>query len=86
MGQPKIIREKASRQLTLPRRMPLKNRKFTEGRGRKWMLSRTLSKVEYVFGVAKKIFGCKKVRYKSLAKNTTSFIHDLFALSKTPTW
>jgi IS5 family transposase len=56
---------------------PYRKNKWTPGPGTWWyakfeyVKSRVRSKVEYAFLVIKRIFGCRKVRYRGLAKNRT---------------
>jgi IS5 family transposase len=58
-----------------------KNKKLTEEeKGTNRLLSKTRSRREHFFLIAKRIFGFSKVRYKGLAKNT-NFAFVLFALS-----
>ena len=81
MGKTEEINGKAPGAADNTNRRSTRNRKLTEEETeRNRMLSRTRARVEHVFGVAKNIFGYRKVRYKGLAKNT-NFIHVLFALS-----
>jgi len=81
MGKTEEIREKVPKALDLTRTRGTKNKKLTaEGREANRMLSKTRSRVEHIFPMAKKVFGFSKVRYKGLAKNT-NFIFVLFALS-----
>jgi len=81
MGKTEEIKGKAPMAADNTNRRSTRNRKLTEEEmERNRMLSRTRARVEHVFGVAKNIFGYRKVRYKGLAKNT-NFIHVLFALS-----
>ena len=81
MGKTEEINGKAPNAADNTHRRSTRNRKLTEEETeRNRMLSRTRARVEHVFGVAKNIFGYRKVRYKGLVKNT-NFIHVLFALS-----
>ncbi|HOI80674.1 MAG TPA: IS5 family transposase [Synergistales bacterium] len=81
MGKTEEINGKAPGAADNTNRRSTRNRKLTEEETeRNRVLSRTRARVEHVFGVAKNIFGYRKVRYKGLAKNT-NFIHVLFALS-----
>ena len=81
MGKTEEINGKAPGAADNTNRRSTRNRKLTEEETeRNRMLSRTRARVEHVFGVAKNIFGYRKVRYKGLVKNT-NFIHVLFALS-----
>ena len=58
-----------------------RNKKLTEAdRESNRLLSKTRSRVEHIFLIAKKVFGFSKVRYKGLPKNT-NFIFVLFAPS-----
>jgi IS5 family transposase len=81
MGKTEEITKKAPRALDLTQTRGTKNRKLTEEeKETNRLLSKTRSRGEHIFLIAKKIFGFSKVRYKGLAKNT-NFVFVLFALS-----
>jgi IS5 family transposase len=81
MGKTEEITKKAPQALDLTQTRGTKNRKLTEEeKETNRLLSKTRSRGEHIFLVAKKIFGFSKVRYKGLAKNT-NFAFVLFALS-----
>jgi IS5 family transposase len=81
MGKTKEIVKKVPRTLDLTQTRGTKNRKLTEEeKETNRLLSKTRSRGEHIFLIAKRIFGFSKVRYKGLAKNT-NFVFVLFALS-----
>jgi IS5 family transposase len=81
MGKTEEIAKKAPQALDLTQTRGTKNRKLTEEeKERNRLLSKTRSRGEHIFLIAKRIFGFSKVRYKGLAKNT-NFAFVLFALS-----
>jgi IS5 family transposase len=81
MGKTEEITKKAPQALDLTQTRGTKNRKLTEEEKETNRLrSKTRSRGEHIFLVAKKIFGFSKVRYKGLTKNT-NFAFVLFALS-----
>lgn len=81
MGKTEEITKKAPRALDLTQTRGTKNKKLTEEeREGNRLRSKTRSRGEHIFLIAKRIFGFSKVRYKGLAKNT-NFAFVLFALS-----
>jgi IS5 family transposase len=81
MGKTEEIAKKAPQALDLTQTRGTKNRKLTEEeKETNRLLSKTRSRGEHIFLIAKRIFGFSKVRYKGLAKNT-NFAFVLFALS-----
>ncbi len=81
MRKTEEIKGKAPDALDLTRTRGTKNRKLTaEDKEANRLLSKTRSRVEHIFLIAKKVFGFSKVRYKGLPKNM-NFIFVLFALS-----
>ena len=81
MGKTEEIAKKAPGALDLTQTRGTKNRKLTEEeKETNRLLSKTRSRGEHIFLIAKRIFGFSKVRYKGLAKNT-NFAFVLFALS-----
>ena len=81
MGKTEDIAKKAPQALDLTQTRGTKNRKLTEEeKETNRLLSKTRSRGEHIFLIAKRIFGFSKVRYKGLAKNT-NFVFVLFALS-----
>ena len=71
---------KAPSALDLAQTRGTKNKKLTEeDTETNRLFSKTRSRGEYIFLIAKRIFGFSKVRYKGLAKNT-NFAFVLFAL------
>jgi len=81
MGKTEDIAKKAPRALDLTQTRGTKNRKLTEEeKETNRLLSKTRSRGEHIFLIAKRIFGFSKVRYRGLAKNT-NFAYVLFALS-----
>jgi IS5 family transposase len=81
MGKTEEIAKKAPQALDLTQTRGTKNRKLTEEeKETNRLLSKTRSRGEHIFLIAKRIFGFSKVRYKGLAKNT-NFVFVLFALS-----
>ena len=81
MGKTDEIAKKAPQALDLTQTRGTKNKKLTEEeKERNRLLSKTRSRGEHIFLIAKRIFGFSKVRYKGLAKNT-NFVFVLFALS-----
>ncbi|MGI6789846.1 IS5 family transposase [Aminivibrio sp.] len=81
MGKTEDIAKKAPGALDLTQTRGTKNRKLTEEeKETNRLLSKTRSRGEHIFLIAKRIFGFSKVRYKGLAKNT-NFVFVLFALS-----
>jgi IS5 family transposase len=81
MGKTEEIAKKAPQALDLTQTSGMKNRKLTEEeKETNRLLSKTRSRGEHIFLIAKRIFGFSKVRYKGLAKNT-NFAFVLFALS-----
>ena len=81
MGKTEEIAKKAPGALDLTQTRGTKNRKLTEEeKETNRLLSKTRSRGEHIFLIAKRIFGFSKVRYKGLAKNT-NFVFVLFALS-----
>jgi len=81
MGKTEEIAKKAPLALDLTQTRGTKNRKLTEEeKETNRLLSKTRSRGEHIFLIAKRIFGFSKVRYKGLAKNT-NFAYVLFALS-----
>jgi IS5 family transposase len=81
MGKTEEITKKAPRALDLTQTRGTKNKKLTEEeREVNRLRSKTRSRGEHIFLIAKRIFGFSKVRYKGLAKNT-NFAFVLFALS-----
>ena len=81
MGKTDEIAKKAPQALDLTQTRGTKNKKLTEEeKERNRLLSKTRSRGEHIFLIAKRIFGFSKVRYKGLAKNT-NFAFVLFALS-----
>ena len=81
MGKTEEIAKKAPGTLDLTQTRGTKNRKLTEEeKETNRLLSKTRSRGEHIFLIAKRIFGFSKVRYKGLAKNT-NFVFVLFALS-----
>ena len=81
MGKTDEIAKKAPQALDLTQTRGTKNRKLTEEeKETNRLLSKTRSRGEHIFLIAKRIFGFSKVRYKGLAKNT-NFVFVLFALS-----
>ena len=81
MGRTEEITKKAPRAPDLTQTRGTKNRKLTEEeREENRLLSKTRSRGEHIFLIAKRIFGFSKVRYRGLAKNT-NFAFVLFALS-----
>jgi len=95
MGKTEEIIKKAPQALDLTQTRGTKNRILTEEeKETNRLLSKTRSRGEHIFLIAKRIFGFSKVRYKGLAKNT-NFVFVLFALSNlymvrrdllAPTW
>ncbi len=78
MGKTEEIAKKAPGALDLTQTRGTKNRKLTEEeKETNRLLSKTRSRGEHIFLIAKRIFGFSKVRYKGLAKNT----NFVFALS-----
>ena len=85
MGKTEEIKGKAPDALDLIQTRGTKNKKLTEeDKEANRLLSKTRSRVEHIFLIAKKVFGFSKVRYKGLPKNT-NFIFVLF-LCRTCTW
>ena len=81
MGKTDEIAKKAPQALDLTQTRGTKNKKLTEEeKETNRLLSKTRSRGEHIFLIAKRIFGFSKVRYKGLAKNT-NFVFVLFALS-----
>ncbi len=81
MGKTEAIAKKAPQALDRTRTRGTKNRKLTEEeKETNCLLSKTRSRGEHIFLIAKRIFGFSKVRYKGLAKNS-NFVFVLFALS-----
>jgi IS5 family transposase len=81
MGTTEEVAIKAPRALDLTQTRGTKNKKLTEeDKEANRLLSKTRSRVEHIFLIAKRIFGFSKVRYKGLTKNT-NFAFVLFALS-----
>lgn len=81
MGKTDEIAKKAPQALDLTQTRGTKNKKLTEEeKETNRLLSKTRSRGEHIFLIAKRIFGFSKVRYKGLAKNT-NFAFVLFALS-----
>ena len=81
MGKTEEIAKKAPQALDLTQTRGTKNKKLTEEeKETNRLLSKTRSRGEHIFLIAKRIFGFSKVRYKGLAKNT-NFVFVLFALS-----
>ena len=81
MDKTEEIAKKAPLALDLTQTRGTKNRKLTEEeKETNRLLSKTRSRGEHIFLIAKRIFGFSKVRYKGLAKNT-NFVFVLFALS-----
>jgi IS5 family transposase len=81
MGKTEEIAKKAPGALDLTQTRGTKNKKLTEEeKETNRLLSKTRSRGEHIFLIAKRIFGFSKVRYKGLAKNT-NFVFVLFALS-----
>ena len=81
MGKTEDIAKKAPQALDLTQTRGMKNRKLTEEeKETNRLLSKTRSRGEHIFLIAKRIFGFSKVRYRGLAKNT-NFAFVLFALS-----
>jgi len=81
MGKTDEIAKKAPQALDLTQTRGTKNKKLTEEeKERNRLLSKTRSRGEHIFLIAKRIFGFSKVRYKGLSKNT-NFVFVLFALS-----
>ena len=81
MGKTEEIAKKAPQALDLTQTRGTKNKKLTEEeKETNRLLSKTRSRGEHIFLIAKRIFGFSKVRYKGLAKNT-NFAFVLFALS-----
>jgi len=81
MGKTEEIAKKAPGALDLTQTRGTKNRKLTEEeKETNRLLSKTRSRGEHIFLIAKRIFGFSKVRYRGLAKNT-NFAFVLFALS-----
>ena len=81
MGKTEDIAKKAPQALDLTQTRGTKNRKLTEEeKETNRLLSKTRSRGEHIFLIAKRIFGFSKVRYRGLAKNT-NFAFVLFALS-----
>ena len=81
IGKTEEIAKKAPQALDLTQTRGTKNRKLTEEeKETNRLLSKTRSRGEHIFLIAKRIFGFSKVRYKGLAKNT-NFVFVLFALS-----
>jgi len=81
MGKTDEIAKKAPGALDLTQTRGTKNRKLTEEeKETNRLLSKTRSRGEHIFLIAKRIFGFSKVRYRGLAKNT-NFAFVLFALS-----
>ena len=81
MGKTEEIAKKAPGALDLTQTRGTKNRKLTEEeKETNRLLSKTRSRGEHIFLIAKMIFGFSKVRYRGLAKNT-NFAFVLFALS-----
>ncbi|MFA5473741.1 MAG: transposase, partial [Aminobacteriaceae bacterium] len=81
MGKTEDIAKKTPQALDLTQTRGTKNRKLTEEeKETNRLLSKTRSRGEHIFLIAKRIFGFSKVRYKGLAKNT-NFAFVLFALS-----
>ena len=71
MGRTEEITKKAPRALDLTQTRGTKNRKLTEEeREENRLLSKTRSRGEHIFLIAKRVFGFSKVRYKGVAKNT----------------
>ena len=81
MGKTEEIAKKAPQALDLTQTRGTKNKKLTEEeKETNRLLSKTRSRGEHIFLIAKRIFGFSKVRYRGLAKNT-NFAFVLFALS-----
>jgi IS5 family transposase len=81
MGKTEAIAKKAPQALDRTQTRGTKNRKLTEEeKETNRLLSKTRSRGEHIFLIAKRIFGFSKVRYKGLAKNS-NFVFVLFALS-----
>ena len=81
MGKTDEIAKKAPQALDLTQTRGTKNKKLTEEeKETNRLLSKTRSRGEHIFLIAKRIFGFSKVRYKGLSKNT-NFVFVLFALS-----
>ena len=81
MGKTDEIAKKAPQALDLTQTRGTKNKKLTEEeKETNRLLSKTRSRGEHIFLIAKRIFGFSKVRYKCLTKNT-NFAFVLFALS-----
>lgn len=81
MGKTEEIAKKSPQALDLTQTRGTKNKKLTEEeKETNRLLSKTRSRGEHIFLIAKRIFGFSKVRYKGLAKNT-NFAFVLFALS-----
>lgn len=81
MGKTEEIAKKSPQALDLTQTRGTKNKKLTEEeKETNRLLSKTRSRGEHIFLIAKRIFGFSKVRYKGLAKNT-NFVFVLFALS-----
>ncbi len=71
MDKTEEIAKKAPLALDLTQTRGTKNRKLTEEeKETNRLLSKTRSRGEHIFLIAKRIFGFLKVRYKELAKNT----------------
>jgi len=71
MGRTEEITKKAPRAPDLTQTRGTKNRKLTEEeREENRLLSKTRSRGEHIFLIAKRILGFSKVRYKGVAKNT----------------
>ena len=71
MGRTEEITKKTPRALDLTQTRGTKNRKLTEEeREENRLLSKTRSRGEHIFLIAKRILGFSKVRYKGVAKNT----------------
>jgi len=71
MGKTDEIAKKASGALDLTQTRGTKNKKLTEEeKETNRLLSKTRSRGEHIFLIAKRVFGFSKVRYKGVAKNT----------------
>ncbi len=71
MGKTEEIAKKAPGALDLTQTRGTKNRKLTEEeKETNRLLSKTRSRGEHIFLIAKRIFGFSKVRYKGMSKNT----------------
>jgi len=81
MGKTEDIAKKAPGALDLTQTRGTKNGKLTEEeKETNRLLSKTRSRGEHIFLIAKRIFGFSKVRYRGLAKNT-NFAYVLLTLS-----